>query len=527
MVSLKRLILVAFFIAFGISYLGPVMEGDFFWHLAEGRAIWEGGGPSAWHFPTQWLGQLMLYSAWKVSGFGGIVVLRALLYISILGLLYFFMRKRGAPFFLCLFFLLFPGHILLSFPNERPQLFSFFLFSITLLLLEDFRLRRTGGGIALKGAYRALPFIFVVWANIHAGFLLGMACAWIYLIDETVSYLKGKTTKGRLFASAFVSLSPLLILTLKPGTLAGIWDMSLSMLFPDAYVKSMVEYLSPATALLKLGQYYPAYWIFLCITLFTLIMRRREMPFSHIALAVFLAALSLRSLRFMPFLTMIAPFVALRNIPKKTNLEDSRLLLSGFGCIVVLLFLFYMPKDMSLGINREFPKGAVSFLREKNPGGKIFDYHGWAGYLKWELPGREIFIPVEGVSKEVDNAYGKILWANSRVGYGGMPEWRALLDAYGLDVIAMPGMSPVSGEIYPLIKALIADNDWYLVYSDATANIFLRASDKNAGIIRVYSRPKSGVYLQIALQAERLLKEDPKNKAFRNALLYSKKKLKE
>jgi|Deesub1362A_J573_1020465.scaffolds.fasta_scaffold02377_2 hypothetical protein len=525
----KAVLFAAFITVFGLSYTGPIIEGDFFWHLRAGNTIWENKSIPSEYFSTQWLGQLILYFVWKLTGFTGIVLMRALIYSAILSFLFVWMRREGVSFFISLFFLLFPAHLLLAFPNERPQILSFLLFPLTLYLLEKFRKKHsqkdsTPANTKTKAvSYWFLPLLIALWANIHAGFMLGFVCIWIYFIAEIIYFLRKKTSLKSLSVIALIAVAPSVILLLvRPQTLTFITGVARSLLVPGAYMKSVQEYLSPITAALNLGEYFPSYWLFLLIAVFTLLRYVKIMPLHHVLLLIFFIALSLKSLRFMPFLTFLAPLVAVYGF-RHYQWENSRVLFAGFTAILAL-WLIFVPLNINTGISENFPQDAVRFLQKTKPWGNIFNYQGWAGYLYWALPDRKIFVPVEKVTKEIDAAYEKIIRAD-KTPILGKPQWRAMLDAYRLDIIIMPGMSPISGEIYPLVDSLVSDNDWYLVYSDSVSNIFLRATPQNSRIIRIYSLPKGNVYLQIIAQAKRYLKDEPKRKTLWRSLSHAYKRL--
>lgn len=507
----KALLFIAFLTAFGLSYMGPVIEGDFFWHLRAGQTIWENKGMPS-EFSTQWLGQFILYLIWRVSGFTGIVFLRVAVYTAIMGFIFFWMRREKVQFFICLFFLLFPARILMSFPSERPQIFTFLLFPLSVYMLEELRKSDKGPGL-----YWLLPPLMLLWANIHAGFVIGFACLGIYLFSGAISFIRKETSLRKLAVMAIISISPaVLLLFINPKAMAFMAGTAVSLFTPGSYMKSVQEYLSPLTAALHLGQYYPAYWFFLLIACMVLLRGLRRMPLVHILILVLFIGLSLRSLRFMPFLCMLAPLVAVHGFRQQDEWEKSKAVFAGFT-VILALWLIFTPMNIKAGISEEFPRDAARFLRQAAPRGNIFNYQGWAGYLLWAVPERKIFMGVEGVTSEIDNAYEKVIWA-SRTTVFGRPEWRAILDAYGLNIVIMPGMSPISGEIYPLIGSLSRDRDWYLIYSDSVSNIFVRKSSENSGLISVYSLPKANVYLQIISQAKRYLEKEPDRAVLRRSL---------
>lgn len=502
----EKLLLPAFLAAFFISYLGPITEGDFFHHLSAGEAVWK-TRTSAGGFPAQWLGQLLLYAVWSVSGYAGIVILRAAAYTSILTLLALWMRNSGIRLYYNIFFLLMPAHLFLSFPSERPQIFGFALFAVVVFLLDSGK----------RPALYAIPPILFLWAFVHPSFLLGILAVWAYFLASAVSSFKERKDAGGLVPLAISALLPVVALALVPGSVRFAHDALMSFLNPAPYMKSVQEYLSPITAALDFSEYYPAFWLLLLAAAYSLIRGFRSMPLSRIALILIFAALPFKGLRFMPYLAMLAPVIAggASASGKDTGEEGGRLFTAGFA-LVLVLWVAFVPQRIKLGLNDSFPEKAAAFLNGL-PDGRIFNYQGWAGYLKWIAPEKEIFIPVADVPSDVDTAYGEIIWAESAPVFG-RPHWQGLLEAYKLDVIIMPGMSPITGQTYPLTDAIQTDREWFLVYSDDTANILLRSTPAYAETIRLYSLPKANIFLQIIAQAKRQLRDEPRKKALWRAL---------
>lgn len=517
MSACKRLLLPVFLAVAAISYMGPIIEGDFFWHLRAGETIYKSGGLPADYFSTQWLGQTVLYLIWKAGGMGGVIALRAVLYTAVLGLLFLWMRRESVPYYMGLFFVLLPAHLFLSFPSERPQLFSFLLFPVTLVLMESLR---KGGR-----AFWFVPLVLLLWANMHAGFMIGAAAVWIYFISEAVSFARGKSSAKRLVSIAAVAISPALVFLIRPGALKVFINMISTVLVPSDYVKSMVEYLSPVSALMQLGELHPAYWVFLGLALYALIRNFRRMELEHILLIAFLSLISLKSQRFMPFLLMSAPIVARYYVfEAKKEWAEGRFLFYVFS-LMTAFWLIFIPAGLGTAVSEGFPSGAAGFLNEAKPRGKVFNYHGWAGYLMWSAPGKKYFMPVEKMSPQRDSAYGSMLWAEGDTSYGGKPRWRALMDAYGLDIAVIPGISPVSGEILPLGEALLEDPGWSLVYSDNAANVFVRAGPGDRVLIDGNALGAGDFYRNMAAQAERGMETSPRKDAFRRALGHAQEKL--
>ena len=503
--ALRRLLIIGFFGAFFITYLSPIEESDFFYHLSAGSAIL--AGKRGFSFFGQSLGQIILYWLWHLAGYKAIVLLRAVLYTGLLFILYNWMRRERVGFYERVFFILIPAHLFVSFPSERPQIFGFVFFALILYFLE--RARADGKTKALY----SIPILIFIWSMTHQTFFLGIALSWIYLLSKLVESIRERKAQRGLIPLGIVSILPILVFSLMPG----FWEIfrqALRFFFvKSSYQASVTEYLSPVSAL-RAGEVFPSYWLFLAITGFFIIKGFRKISPLHIVLLSFFGILPFWGLRFMPFFVVMTPIIAIYTL--RGSYRESRAMLAGFFAVLVLWIVF-VPRGIGLGISKEFPERAVQFFKSTAPKGKIFNYQGWAGYLIWSLPEESFFMPVEGVTQEIDEAYEKILWAESSSEFG-KPQWRALLDAYGIDIIIMPGMSPSSGEIFSLIDAIQNDAIWFLIYQDDTANILVRATPSNSKLITLYSLPKKNIYLQIIAQAKRYISKEPRRKVLWRSL---------
>lgn len=192
--------LFLFFASLFFSFTVPISDPDFWWHIATGKwiaehgslmqqdaftiadAVPEAGPRSAFILKQYWLAQLIFYRVYDLSGFMGIIVLRAALFTLLFYLLFRLMQKAGAGFLLSL------GLTYLSvmavvgetqYIGDKPQMWSS-LFSVTIIfLLEHMRDGRRWPRILL-------PAVMLVWSNMHGGFILGVLIIGIYLMAALI-----------------------------------------------------------------------------------------------------------------------------------------------------------------------------------------------------------------------------------------------------------------------------------------------------------------------------------------------------
>ena len=163
---------------------------DLAYHLRAGDQILSGGGiPRVDTFTftaagrewvdQQWGAQVILATTYRLSGWVGLVVLRAALVGLLFGLLFLACRLRGtdirtaAWLSLAAFLVAAPALAL------RPQLMGMVLMGVTLVLVAGRRTR--------PRLFYLIPVVVALWANVHGSFFLGpvvVGLAWLEDLHE-------------------------------------------------------------------------------------------------------------------------------------------------------------------------------------------------------------------------------------------------------------------------------------------------------------------------------------------------------
>ena len=174
----RRLALtVAYALIFAIAIRSP-SDPDTWWHLRSAEQTIATGiiredGFSQTRAGERWLnhswgGQLVMLAAWRLGGAPGLALLTAALATMGMAIVGRMMAETNANAHLRAYTLALGALTATVFWSARPQMFSFVLSAITLLLL-----RRGGRALWL------LPPLFAIWANLHAGFAIGLL--WLAL----------------------------------------------------------------------------------------------------------------------------------------------------------------------------------------------------------------------------------------------------------------------------------------------------------------------------------------------------------
>ena len=458
---------------------GAIQEGDLFWHLRTGEWIVENHRlpvsdlfsyttPADSPMVTSllrryWLGQIALYGVWQIGGPEGIVLLRALTYVAIIGILCLWSWRRSQGL-LPLLGLALTALLLREFTNERPQLFSFLLTPLVLAILDTRR------GLV------ALPLIMLLWSNMHGGYLLGSAVILLFLGCEI---LGGRDRRFLLYLG--------LALVASMFNPSGWRSLAEFLSTQTSYRSALYEHLSPLRAALGMHHWFPAYWVALVTVLALVALRWRELATARVLAALSLAALSLNGLRFIAFLPMALPLLQFPENwrPRKT--------LPAVALLAAVALTVPWKECFQFGVDPSFPERAVGFAAKAGLPGRLFNFYDWGGYLIWRLREAPVFVDGRTLDEKPSLEYERALWSDNS---------DEVLDRYGIRTIILPGVSPSVGRIFPLILRLAQDPRWLPVYADETALVLCRDTD-------LPTLPRRVIFEHVASRCDSLLAAKP------------------
>ena len=165
-------------------------DTDIWWHLRTGQLIWERDevpqtdwytytNPDSRWIDLHWGFQLLVAGLWQLGGVPALLIAKSLLGAAIFAVALTAQRTGWRPWHAAACWLpsvlLFAGRSMM-----RPELLSLLLFAATLTIL--FHLRNRPRLVWL------LPVVQLVWINVHALFILGLALWVFFLIDAGVRH---------------------------------------------------------------------------------------------------------------------------------------------------------------------------------------------------------------------------------------------------------------------------------------------------------------------------------------------------
>ncbi len=376
-------------------------DSDMFWHLTSGEWMLDHGQildrdlfsytrEGQPYSVGQWLGQIVLALAYRAGGWLGIDVLRA----ALVGVATFFLARLTLRVQPHVGWAALPilSTVLVSrlVWGERPQLFTLALFALVL----DVVLATRADGRVWRLAL--LPPLFLVWANLHNAFVLGIAILAIATIDTLLERVAGQR---RAFVLALVGA--LALAQVNPAGAGAIGRaVAYGALLPDWIVEDRpLDVLSPAGVLFatllllalgaalacgregiadRLGA--PLLWPGL-IPVFTVLALaiQRETPYACIVLGPFVAAMVPDALG--------RPRVADLLVPRAAALAACVALAAALVSFAALT----APREPDLS---RYPVGALARLDPLR--GNLLNEYDWGGYLIRYSPAHPTFVDGRG-----------------------------------------------------------------------------------------------------------------------------------
>lgn len=530
------LAIAAFFCAFAFIVISQrVWDYDFWWHLATGRYIVENG-----HIPQTdpfsftsdmpensnlhplrekfilsqyWLAQIIFYYLYNTFGPAGTALLRSVLYLGTLFVIYRTLKDRGAFPYITFLSLFLASYSLLRFFGDRPVLFTISFSVFSFLMIDDYVRKRSR-------LFFLLPALMVLWANLHGGFILGIAIIGVFMAIEAIKLILGKsifTTKEKvLFFS--VMLLAIAASGINPNGFFG-FEIAFSKEYA-AFYEGIQEYESPFRAY-KMKFFRPDYSYVAALVLFpvVLLLRNRKFNPAHLALLLFLAVASISAGRFTVYYGLIASVVLgneldlwLKEHQKLLFFLGERRLNTVFSIVMLassLLYFSAMATADAFDIKESrwaVPKSAADFISENHIKGNMLNDMGAGGYFSWRLyPEVKTFIDTRALNYTVLKEYAWLSTAKDSafdrpLQPGKTPLWKRLLDHYKINVIVFNPFD-IYGNLIPLTLNLVEDEDWVPVFSDVMAVIFVRNIPGNSHIINKFRLAKDDIYNTMILRA--------------------------
>ncbi len=438
---------------------------------------------SSW-FTNSWGAAVIFYEIFAHGGGNTLLILKLILIMLSFTMLYIYSWKNYSKFWtfviaiplLCIFYFRF---------GLRPEIFSFLLLALFLLLIEKYR-----NTDQLRFLWLLIP-LEILWVNFHIYFVFGIVIYACLLLEK----LFQKNLSKKLVAIFFLLLLTTLI---NPLT----YQMALLpfTIFHN-YGGTVLENQSIFT-------YFQLYttdnamnaWSFvllevmsglLILSYLILIPKWRNFSVFYVCLSLLGITSAIMMIRFLPLFSMLAFFPLATNLSQLDQFLSSNwdkdMISMGKGLFVIvssilmLAFIFSASQNQLYGfLAQENYKGAVDFVKNTHISGPMFNSFGDGAYMTLALyPQQRVFIDsrAEAYPAEFVNKYNDML-ANPKI----FDSWDK---QYRFNYIIFENRFAITTNF---INYIVTKKEWAPVYIDHIGNIvFLRNTTNNAKLIKQYA----------------------------------------
>jgi hypothetical protein len=488
--------------------LSSLTEFDFWWYLASGERILAthsvpatdpfsytaAGRPWINHM---WASQVLFLKIWRVGGRIPLLVLKGAIVTATFGVVLLTMRRRGIHPILASLATVVGAWAGWEFWAVRPQIVTYLLLAVFLYLLRE-------GWQTRRRTLLWLPLLMIPWANLHAGFVTGIAVIGMIGVGTALPSLARQERRRAgwevLGLATGVGLLTGLASLVNPYGLRAVL-FPLEVVNTRLFMSSTAEWFTP-------NFHNPAYrgfelMLLLLVPAFAWGQARLGVTDGLIALTF--AHLGLSSARHVPlFAVAVAPLLAAgvqgaveeawtrrrrawevagrlrRALPTLAPIVTSArtpVAVVAFGLVVGVAagwigFLDPVANPLRQDLNEaRYPQETMTFIKREGLPAPLFNAYAWGGYELWRLyPDYQVFIDgrTHVYGREVLEDFLEVTSLGRR--------WRAVLDKWGIQTVLAQRPSQ-------LAQVLLAVGGWRLVFAEREAAVFVRESQGNQALL--------------------------------------------
>jgi hypothetical protein len=373
----------------------------------------------------EWLAEVLMAAVWLGGQSAGLIALRVLLLGITLGLIFFHLTRllhlSLMPSLATL--VLTVSGMMTSISVMRPQLFTFFLFAITLVVIYQ----------AEIGRYQWLwlmPVVIALWVNLHGGVLAGGGILAVW----SVLYLAQHFRQWRLLAPPlFLSAASLL---LNPHGIELITFLLETATVPRPGISDWqpVQIVSVTGAL---------YVVFIVLSVLAIAGSKRSKRWRLLLLFALTAVMPLSAIRHLPLMSIaFAIFIGEhvvdlwdRRVGWRQWTPPQRPWLAGLPlfCALIIPFLAVSIDRGKILIDNSYPypQAALTVLKEAGVEGNLVTFFDWGEYIIWHA-GPEIKVSIDGRRETV---YSPDVYQKHLDFWFGTSQWDRLLEEFPADAV--------------------------------------------------------------------------------------------
>ncbi|MCX5692876.1 MAG: tetratricopeptide repeat protein [Candidatus Omnitrophica bacterium] len=484
---MRLLVLILLFALLVISQINTIVDSDIWCHLKTGEYILKNFNipqtdifsytleNQSW-IHQDWLSEVSFYLVFVNFGWIGLNILKALI-ISLSFFILLLISSKGKRIVYPIIFIILS---ILAFgyrSSVRPEMFSYLFLCVFLYVLEE-------------GKYfYILPFLQVIWANLHGYFILGPILIFIYCIDEFISCNRGKAKRLALFF-----IGAFLACFITPYFYKGILYPMEVMYQAFSGKRLFIDTISELTMPIKSNfNKYIFFWVLSILSSLTFFINLKKSRIKHVIVFAGSFMAFYIAMRYMPIFIFLAMLLAAKNL-NEANLTKR---IPEKKCYPVLMLaicclIYFFASDKYYMFIRQFPLkktgsefsrllapfGACDFLEKNSIKGRIFNTLDFGSYIGYRFyPEKRFFIDGRlGMYKED-------FYATYRRIQNYPKEWEIIQKKYNFDIALLRHIFSGTERI---LKYLYNNKEWALVYYDKSSTIFLRDAPGNEKAIEKF-----------------------------------------
>lgn len=476
--------LVLVVLAIGIGQTatrGIIGDPGLGWHIRTPDVVLESGFPTADPFSgpkhgnhwlaNQWLGDVPLWLGWKAAGLNGVIAVTMAFLLFGYRLLYGFLRADGASWPAAAIWTIFAAMASYTAWMARPNLSTF----IAVMVVARALVLHNEGRVSGRRMFWLAP-LFMIWANCHGGFIVGLVMIGLAGGVELALWLahsdsgEREAAKRRFCVLAAVGVACFVATLVNPyGWKLYPWIFSL--LGDDYFMNLNQEWLSPdfhAPGTIRIAAF-----ILLFPAVFAVSRYRPRLTI--LILALFWLYLGLKGQRYTPlFIAISTPLLARASahidwlndrVARLKQDEFFRVRSGGWlgtGIVIIAMTAWtVMQKPLDHDRSIHPCNGLRELMRLHQPGEVVLNSPNYGGFLTWHAwPNLPVWID------DRNEVYGREWYERYFELEGTKPGWEKTLAEWNPHWVAIPSDRPLT---YRLAER---GNEWELVYADKLVTLF-------------------------------------------------------
>lgn len=435
-----------------------------------------------------WLYDVILFIIVKIGGIPLAVVSAVLIWLLIFRLLWLASSAEHNPYIASLILALSALTMVDRFVI-RSELASYFFLALFMAVPQISKTKNSPKILWL------LPLAQALWANMHSYWIIGAVYLIAIVIGARLASFKilkpfrNSLTMSEEIKKALtkISLICLIMPILNPYLLKGYFApfvISHQLKGGDIFREFVAENKSPFHEWGMLGNdFLYLFILYACVMFISSFIAGRNVNPVKLFFSLVFFLMSIQAQRIIPLFAMMSAPLTIDNlsnikVSKKrairhaiTGIISVGLILIAISSICGGLWLRNL-REIKFGCQLSqyhIPTGAVAFIKEHRPAGKVFNTLDYGGYLLWEFrPDMRVFF-----DGRMEASYSAEALKTYLLALQNSEEWEKTDKLHNFGAVLL---NPSSKADQPLIEYLASSTEWQLVYLDWTSLLFVKKS---------------------------------------------------